>query len=200
MDHQFLEVDSSIPEDPALKASIDALYSELAPDAMDVLGTLKSPFSSEEFGQWVANSFRNSTKADVAIVNMGAVKEGLPQGPLARESMAMAYPYTDDLMGLDWKKSDLEASLCSASRRRLDSFADYGSQLVFSGVKLENPGQADCRLSGSKKAVLKVVLVSYLVNRSKNWLGKDLSSMAFKFGLNSEDAMNLEIKKHGIAL
>ena len=199
--HEFVAMDEKISEQAALSARVQALYKELAPDADEVVAQVKTPKSDAEFAQWAAGAFRKTTHADIAVVNMGAIKSGIEAGALTKERLSMVYPYTDDLMGLDWSTRDLEKSLCASSLRNKDPFEDYGSELVLDGAKLSGAGTSKCKLELSHKASsAKVVMVSFMIKRSKRWLGKDLSSVAFKFGLNSEKAMMLELQKTGKSL
>jgi 2',3'-cyclic-nucleotide 2'-phosphodiesterase (5'-nucleotidase family) len=196
-EHSFINLGVDSPEDESVKAQIDKLYKERAPEAEEVVAKLEAPLDQPKLTQWLADSFRKTARADVAIVNTGAVKSGIDPGPVSRENLLLAIPYSDDLMGLDWSFKDLEKSLCKASQRSLDPFEDYGSDLVLSGASLVAPGTAECRLETGRKGALKVVMVSFMVRRSGRWLGKDVSPVAFRFGFKSEDVMFAQLKKTG---
>ncbi len=196
--YDMISLGTESPEDSEVKSKVDELYRSLAPEANESVGTLPAAVSEEAVAQWLSQAYKKAGKADVSIINGGAVKLGLEAGNVSRERLLTSLPYNNDLMGLDWSWKDFERSLCSASRREKNEREDYGSQLYLSGVNLVNAGQSDCHLEGPRKASVKVVMDNFLVKRSSRWLGKNIESIAFKFGLTTEQAMNFVIKKEGL--
>ncbi len=195
--NDFKDIDTKVyGVDQGLASRIDALYAKHAPDADEVLAENLTPKSPADLALWTADSFRFKTRADVAIVNVGYVKHGLDAGPVTKEDLFLAMPYANDLKGLDWNVKDLEKSLCQASRRSKDAQLDYGSELAISGVSLENPGTAQCRLTGTRKNSVKVVVDAYMVSRAPRWLGKDIKKQTFGFGVDSRRVSMLYIDKN----
>lgn len=190
---QFVDI-KGFEENKAINEKIKLLYQKHAPDADEVLFNMNSNLKNEELAQWVADAYRIRTKADVGIVNLGYVKSGLDQGIVKKEEFFVALPYVNELMGIDWSKAELEKLLCERSRTSKDSQLDWGSELKISGLSLVNPGQANCKVTGSQKSSLKVVMDSYLVSRSSRWLGKDVTKQVFRFGVDSRRVSLLHIK------
>ncbi len=202
--HDFKSIDPVVyTPNASLKTKIDALYSRLAPNADEVLVKNLSEKSTLDLAKWTADSFRFKTRADVAIVNEGYVKNALAAGDVTREDFFLTMPYTNKLFGLDWAVKDLEKSLCQASRRAVDSQLDHGSQLAISGLKLEDAGTPKCHVSGTRKSNVKVVVDSYMLSRAPRWLGADIKNRVFNFGVDSrrismlylENSKNLEAQK-----
>lgn len=191
---EFVEI-KGFPEDARVAAKIQKLYQAHAPDADEVIFTLNAPISKEALAQWVANSYRIVTHAEAAIVNVGYVKHGLEAGPVKKEDFLIALPYANELMGTDWSVKSLEKALCDVSRSKKDPNSDWGSELYFSGFSLENAGTPQCKITGTKRSSLKVVVDSYLVSRSGLWLGRDVSKQVFKFGVDSRRVGFLHVKK-----
>lgn len=185
------------PEDPQMKSRVSALYQKLAPDAETQVALVTTAQTLPDLALWLANAYRKVSHADVAVVNAGAIKEPLPIGPVKRERLLEVIPYNNELMGLDWPFADFEKSICEASRRARDATDDTGSELFFAGVELVNPGEGICHLKGSRKGSVKVVLDSFMVKKAPRWLGKKLEGRAFKFGMKTEDAMMLSLKRNG---
>lgn len=190
---EFVEI-KGFKENAHLAQKIEALYKKYAPEADKTLFTLTQAISREDLAKWVADSYRVRTRADAAIVNVGYVKHGLPSGPVSQEEFLMALPYANELQGMDWPTKSLEKALCDVSRAPKDKNLDWGSDLYFSGFSLENPGTPQCKITGTQKSSLKVVMDSYLVSRSARWLGRDVSKQVFRFGVDSRRVGFLHVK------
>jgi 2',3'-cyclic-nucleotide 2'-phosphodiesterase (5'-nucleotidase family) len=193
---ESIALDKNIAENSAIKNKIDELYSKFAPTARDKVAEIEREMPPEELAHWIAKSLLYVSKADVAIVNSGLVKNGLTSGEVTQEDLQLAAPYSNDIMGLDWSKENLEKSLCEATKREKEAVLDMGSDIIIEGAQLKNPGTNNCSLElPNRKKALKVVVDSYMVSRSKRWLGKDISGVSFRFGFKTEKAMELMLKK-----
>jgi 2',3'-cyclic-nucleotide 2'-phosphodiesterase (5'-nucleotidase family) len=200
-DIAFVDVDDRIPENPQLKSEINALYAKYAPTADQELGSASGNHSPEEMAQWLADSYRSVTHADVAIVNGGAVKSALSKGPLTREKMRLVFPYGNQLMGLDWSFDAMSKAICKALSRTKSGDADYGSELYISGAKVVNGGKPDCRLESGRHGKLKVVIDDYMFKKSGRWLGEDLSKQnTWRFGVETPIAIEERLKRDSRSL
>lgn len=195
---RFLEVNSAVPADPAMEKKITALYDAHGRGARKVVVETKSDVNQDKVGRFVALAYQRTSKADIAIVNSGAIKEGLPKGKVDWETVLTAVPYNNQLVGLDWSLVELEKSLCQASRRERDRRLDNGSDLIMEGAELVNAGKDNCRLTvkGNKK-LPKVVIDSYMQVRSARWLGRELKGKTFSYGLDTERALELGLERYG---
>lgn len=193
--YEYRPLKEGMPELGSLKTQVDHLYGANAQEAEQVVAQLPSEKAIPQLGQWLAESYRKVSKADVAIINQGAIKAALPAGAIKRETLLETIPYNNDLMGIDWPFADLERSLCTASRRTRDTKEDNGSELLLAGAELLNPGQENCQLKTKRKGALKVVFDSFMAKKASRWLGKKLDGRTFKFGLKTEDAMLLALKR-----
>jgi 2',3'-cyclic-nucleotide 2'-phosphodiesterase (5'-nucleotidase family) len=184
--------------DATLDQKIATLYKTVAPEADESLATSNRLLEKTDLALLAAQAFRSVTRADVGIVNMGAIKTALPAGTMTREALTSIYPYKDEVMGLDWSVRDLEKSLCKAALRERNDFEDHGSELVFAGLKLDNAGTPQCRVTLDKpRASVKVALSEFMVKRSGRWLGKDLKPSTFKFQIDTWAAFELHLKRSG---
>ncbi len=197
--YDLIAVSADLAEDSEVKAKVEAVYAKQAPEADETLATVSAPLSQEQLSQWLADAYRKASKADVAIINGGAVKMGAEAGPLSLEKLTIAIPYNNEVMGLDWSTKELERSLCAASMRERNDYEDLGSGLFISGAKLVNAGLPNCVLEGARAGSVKVVVDNYIVSRSQRWLGKNLGATAFKFGMSTEQVMRLVLKKEGMS-
>ncbi len=195
--YELIRIQPNSAESPQVKSLVEAAYQTVSPEASEVVAQVRSKKTDLELGQWLADSYKKVAKADIGIVNSGSIKLGVDVGPLNRERLLISIPYINDLMGLDMGVKELEKALCASSARSRDSREDFGSELILAGAKIVNGGTSSCRLQANKRGTVKIVLDSFLIKRSKRWLGKDLSKIAFKFGMNTEQVMNLELKRDG---
>ncbi|HVJ66091.1 MAG TPA: 5'-nucleotidase C-terminal domain-containing protein [Bdellovibrionota bacterium] len=194
----LVKMDAKIPADPALRERIAGLYKSAGHQAHRVLVKLNSARDQDHVAKFLALSYQKTSKADIAIVNSGAVKDGLPAGQIDWEMLMNVIPYNNQLMGLDWSTADLEKSLCLAARREKDRRLDNGADLVFFGAELKDAGKDKCRLvvNGGKRNP-KIVVDSYMVARSARWLGKELKGKTFSYGLDTERAVELGVERYG---
>lgn len=197
--HQdFVPVDSNSPVSEPINLAVEKVYQRFAPEADKTLLVSVETKPLKEFAERVADAFRQTTRADIAIVNRGAIKGDLPSGVLNFEGLSFLVPYNDPLVGLDWKFKDFEKSLCQASQRRADEYLDNGSELFFSGMKVEGMGTPDCKVVLDRpKGQVKVVMAEYVAKRSERWLGKNLRSVVFRFGVDAHRAISLQAQRSG---
>jgi hypothetical protein len=195
----LIALNSSVEEDSETQTKINSLYAKYSPKAREVVANVSQEMSPDKLALWLAQSYLYASKGDVAIVNRGAVKSSLNTGSITWEELTLAAPYNNDVMGLDWSKDSLEKSICQASLRKKDEDgADYGSDLIIAGAKLIDAGTEHCRLElPSHKKALKVIMDSYMVSRSARWLGRDVSGVSFRFGFNTEKAIEMGLKRSG---
>jgi 2',3'-cyclic-nucleotide 2'-phosphodiesterase (5'-nucleotidase family) len=197
-DIKMIKVDESIAKNPQMESQINALYEREGKGARRIVAKVNSDLSQEKVGKFLALSYQRTSRADIAIVNSGAIKDGIAKGNLDWESVLAAIPYNNQLKGLDWSASDLERSLCQAAARNRDRRLDNGSDLIIYGAELRDAGKETCKLivRGGKK-VPKVVVDSYLEVRSARWLGRELKGKTFSYGLDTERALELGIQRYG---
>ncbi len=194
--HEFVHINRGVGEDKKLKALVEEVYKKHGAGADDIVAQVADDRSPQELAQWVADAYRARTKADIGLVNLGFVKGPIAEGKITREKVLVTMPYSNELMGVDWSVKDMEAALCKAALRQRDDDADYGSEIMLSGAKLENAGKASCRLvTPAKKSLLKVAVDSYVLGRSSRWLGEDLAKRSFRFGVDSQRIVFLQLEK-----
>jgi hypothetical protein len=201
VDASFVDINSQFAEDAKLKMQIEKLYKDISPAATEVVATSEKNYTQEEMAQWLADSYRVVTHADISVVNLGVAKSGLGSGPVTRENLRYVFPYVNQLMGLDWSVEEMSKALCRASMRTKSGDVDWGSEIVVSGAKLVGLGTSQCRLESPKRGRLKVVIDDYLFKKSARWLGQDLTQQSsWRFGVESTLAIEERIKRDHKAL
>ncbi|MCE9667806.1 bifunctional metallophosphatase/5'-nucleotidase [Myxococcus stipitatus] len=116
-----LPVTARVPEDAAFNEAMKpygALFARLAepvgrtPVALDARGTAVRSRETN-LGDFVADTFREASGADVALVNGGALRSDavLPAGVLTRRDLHGLMPYTDSLVVVTVSGATLRAAL-----------------------------------------------------------------------------------------
>ncbi len=196
--HDFIDIDEKISPDIEIENEIALLYKNHAPQAQTLVGQSQEILPVQKLGDRVAVALREITRSDVGVYNRGGVKEDLPQGPVTQERLSFSLPYNDDVVGLDWKFSDFERALCQASRRSIDNFLDFGSELFIAGARIEGFGTPNCKVILDKpRSQVKVAMPEYLSKRSERWLGTELRGRVFKFGVDIHRALSLSVQRKG---
>ena len=66
---------------------------------------------SSQLGQWIAEAWREQLGVDVAIVNDGGIRQGVPPGPITTASVYSVLPFDNRLMVLKVRGQDLIENL-----------------------------------------------------------------------------------------
>jgi 2',3'-cyclic-nucleotide 2'-phosphodiesterase (5'-nucleotidase family) len=114
-----------------------------------VLGELKEPLSNEDgrtkqtpLGNAVTDLMRNLSKSHLAILNSGALRSGLPKGPITEWDLIEAVPYPNELVVERMKGAQIEAVI-GRSRGK----SGQSGYLQISGLTAE-PASLGDRISG----------------------------------------------------
>lgn len=198
---EFVAIDDKVEADSALQAKVDELYRKQGTDADKVVVKVGKALDYPGTAQYVADAYRKVSAADVAIVNIGAVKAPLDAGSLTMEREGMTFAGEHELMGADVSYTELSKALCAAAARSRDPMEDVSSDLFISGGHLVDSGGAGCKLELDRRmGRVKVVIDEWMLRRSKRWLGLDLNGRAFRFGFNTERALLRSFELKGGAL
>lgn len=99
--YQMIPITSDIPEDLQMKALVDQYRKTLVDKPLDqVLATLSAPVTTKMeslLGQVVADSLKEATGADLALIPTGTLSANLPAGPFTRQDLYNLYPEEDSV-------------------------------------------------------------------------------------------------------
>ncbi|WP_434348057.1 bifunctional metallophosphatase/5'-nucleotidase [Myxococcus virescens] len=118
---QTLPVTRQVPEDAAFNAAMQP-YAALFNQLSEHVGRSPVPLEARaalvrtqetNLGSFVADAFRAAARADVALVNAGALRADavLPAGGVTRRDLHAILPYADELVVLEVKGDTLRAAL-----------------------------------------------------------------------------------------
>ena len=135
-------------------------------DGNKILGELEEPLSNENgrtqqtaLGKAVTKLMRNLSKSHLAILNSGALKNGLPKGPITEWDLIEAVPYPNNLVVMKLTGAQIEALIS-----RSQSKSGESGYLQFSGLTTE-PASLGNRIGGLKiapKRSYSVILLDFL--------------------------------------
>ncbi len=114
-----VHVGLDLPPDPAVAAVVARFAEPLEAFRREVVATLPAPlslstcrFTQCELGQLIAGAMLNSIHgADVAVMNAGGIRTGLPAGPVTRGQVLEAMPFGNTVATLKLSGADLSAAL-----------------------------------------------------------------------------------------
>jgi 2',3'-cyclic-nucleotide 2'-phosphodiesterase (5'-nucleotidase family) len=99
--YQMIPITSDIPEDPQMKALVDQYRKTLVDKPLDqVLATFTAPVASKGdclLGQVVADSLREASGADIALIPTGTLSTTLNAGPFTRQDLYNLYSEEDSV-------------------------------------------------------------------------------------------------------
>ncbi len=93
----------------ALRRTVDAVLREVVATLPVSLQGDRALTRTREtaLGDFTADAFRAAYGTDIAIVNAGSIREGLPAGPVTRERVAAAFPFDGYVVSLAITGSEL---------------------------------------------------------------------------------------------
>ncbi len=102
------------PSDAGVDAIVDQWQAEVDVDLGLAVGTTVSgiPQASSLMGNWITDSWlAMHPEADIAILNSGAMRQGIPSGPFTVEDVFGMLPFDNRLVEIDLTGADLVAEL-----------------------------------------------------------------------------------------
>jgi 5'-nucleotidase / UDP-sugar diphosphatase len=101
--------DPAIVPDHALQAMLTDDKAKMEAALGEEIGYTRTGLAkdSREIAQWIANSWREETKADVAIINAGGIRQGIPKGAITKALLWGVMPFDNKLVLLKLKGKDL---------------------------------------------------------------------------------------------
>ena len=98
--------------DPALAASVAEWKKKVDAALGEAIGhTEKGLDQKADVGRWVAGSWVDELKVDVAIVNAKGIAQSVPAGPITKATVYSVMPYDNSLMVMEVSGADLVKSL-----------------------------------------------------------------------------------------
>ncbi len=107
------ESDIHAPVDAALAMSIASWQTKLTQALGEELGYTATGFArhSTEIARWIAGATRAELKTDVAIVNTGGIRQGLPKGVITKSTLWSILPFDNKVVIVELTGRDLIVDL-----------------------------------------------------------------------------------------
>ncbi len=107
------EGDPKAPVDAPLAAAAAGWQTKLTRALGEELGYTATGFGKEsiEIARWIAGAMRAELKTDVAIVNTGGIRQGLPKGTITKSTVWSILPFDNKLVIVKLKGRDLIVDL-----------------------------------------------------------------------------------------
>lgn len=100
---------ADLQPDPALHTALMNLRQRVEARLAEVVTTLAAPLPADRattrtqetaLGDLAADAMRAAYGTDIAILNAGSIREGLPQGPVTLRHLAAAFPFANNAVSL----------------------------------------------------------------------------------------------------
>ncbi len=137
-----------LPEDPACKAIVAEYAAQMSAKFAETICTAKTFLDGERgriryeetnLGNLLADIMRQRTNAQVALLNAGAIRSSINEGPVTMGDVLKAVPYANDLMTVRLEGRVLRAMLERAVKCARDE--EDGGFLHVSGISLAIEGR-----------------------------------------------------------
>ena len=148
-DHAYIPITAKITPDPQVAASVAADQEKLGGRFKEVIGRADAfldgereriRFEETALGNFVADIMRDHTGAQMALINAGAIRASIKQGPVTVEDVFKTVPFANELAVMELTGAVIEQVLrraVSGSREDRD-----GGFLQVSGVTFEVRGRS----------------------------------------------------------
>lgn len=166
-----------------------------------VIGILKEPLSNDDgrvkqtaLGRAITDLMRNESKAHVAIVNSGALRNGLPKGQITEWDLIEAVPYPNNLVVIKLTGAQIEAVIAKSQSKSGES-----GYLQFSGLTTEPAALGD-RIGGLKivsDRTYTVILLDLLAQAGEGYDELKNAKIVQKIPKSLQDLCREAFKKYG---
>ena len=141
-DYSLIPIDAASPEDPEIAEEVRRITLDAERELDTEVGFSTQELSARRelirreeapFGNFVADLAREITLTDVALLNGGAFRSSIPEGPVTLKSVYQAFPFRNELVMGDMTGARLLAALERSAA--LDPSDNPGGFLQVSGVR-----------------------------------------------------------------
>ena len=148
-DHAYIPITAKITPDPQVAAIVAAYQEKLGGRFKEVIGRADAfldgereriRFEETALGNFVADIMRDHTGAQMALINAGAMRASIKQGPVTVEDVFKTVPFANELAVMELTGAEIEQVLrraVSGSREDKD-----GGFLQVSGMTFEVRGRS----------------------------------------------------------
>jgi 5'-nucleotidase/UDP-sugar diphosphatase len=148
-DYAYIPITAGIKPDPQVAAIVAAYQGRLGGRFKEVIGRAATFLNGERgriryeetaLGDFVADIMAAHTGAQVALINSGAIRASIQQGPVTVEDVFRTVPFANELVTMELSGSEIEQVLQrSVSGSRAD---EDGGFLQVSGMTFEVRGRS----------------------------------------------------------
>lgn len=139
----YYPITAEIPSDPEISGIVARYSSQLDQRFKEVIGTAavfldgergRIRYQETTLGNFVTDIMREHTSADIALLNGGALRASIDEGPITVEEVFTSMPYANDLVVVKLTGSELVQVLTRSTQGT--KLQEDGGFLHVSGIKL----------------------------------------------------------------
>lgn len=148
VDYGYIPIAAGIAPDPQVAAIVTDYQEKLGGRFKEVIGRSdtflgiergRSRYEETALGNFVADIMADHTGAEIALINAGAIRAGIPKGPVTVEDLFKTIPFANELVVVELTGAEIEQALQrSVGGSRGD---EDGGFLQVSGIAFEVRGR-----------------------------------------------------------
>lgn len=125
----YIKVTANIPSDPAVAAIVNDYNARLGERFKEVIGRCETFLDGERgniryrettLGNFITDIMRTHTGAQIAMINAGALRASIKEGPVTVEDVFRAMPYDNELVRVELSGADIRQALTRGVRGGLE--------------------------------------------------------------------------------
>jgi len=145
----YIKVTADIHPDPAIANIVSTYNARLGEQFKEVIGRCDTFLDGERghirhqetnLGNFIADIMRAYTGAQIAMINAGALRASIKEGPVTVEDVFRAMPYDNELVRMELTGSDIQQALQRSVRGSMED--EDGGFLHISGITFDLRGRA----------------------------------------------------------
>ncbi len=172
IDATYIKVTADIVSDPEIAAIVGGYHERLGQQFKEVIGRCDTFLDGERehiryqettLGNFVTDIMRAHTGAQIAMINAGALRASIKEGPVTVEDVFKAMPYGNELVRVDLSGAEIRQTLQRAVRGTRED--EDGGFLHVSGLTFEVRGRTaeNIRVGADRRALEPGVVYSVVV-------------------------------------
>jgi len=188
--HAYIPITDGIEADPSVAAIVAGYQDQLGDRFKEVIGRAEVFLDGERghirnretaLGNFVADIMMSHTGAEMALINSGAIRASIRQGPITLEDVFKTVPFPNELATMALTGAEIEQALLrSVSRTSADADGGFlqvsGITFDVRGRSVENVRVGKNRQPLQPKTVYKVAITDFLATGGDSYTvfkGKD---------------------------
>lgn len=209
---KLIPITSSLPEDAGVRDQLAPDLAEETSSLGEAVGTLPSALPGDRFvtrsqetalGDLITDAMRAETKSDLALLNGGTIRAGLPAGKVTGKDLLACLPFFDTLCTVQLTGAQIQALLDRCAAMSVEVAPGGFLQVSGLSARYEGGKAQDVRVGGhpiDPSREYRVACCSFLLAGGDGHEEFKQGRDARNWGVGIEELLHRELAKPGIKL